>query len=112
MKTKNRKDKKLKKLYAKSFKQLNKKFLFDNDKTACLKSFVECLKYFRDLLLLKTVIDTEATRLVLATLNTAIAEFEAYNDAETEKQKNFHWDNFCSFLNSNMEEWLEFNDSI
>jgi hypothetical protein len=106
------KNKKLKNVYSKQLKRLTKKFLKDNDKTSYLTCFISYLKYIRDSILLNTVLNTNESKTVLATLNTAIAEFEAYKNAKTAKEKKFHWANFCTFLNLNMEEWLDFNDSI
>ena len=93
--------KQLNKAYIKRFKQLNKNILTTED--AGLIVFVEHLKYLRDAYIL-----TLQSADTIATLNTAIEEFEAYRKTK----KDFHWNNFCEFLKQNMKEWLAVNDSV
>lgn len=93
--------KQLNRAYTKRFKQLNKSILTAED--SGLIVFVEHLKYLRDIYII-TLQPTE----VIATLNAAIEEFEAYRTTN----KDFHWNNFCEFLKQNMKEWLAVNDSV
>ena len=65
--------------------------------------FVEHLKYLRDIYII-----TQQPVDLIATLNAAIDEFDAYQKT----QKEFHWNNFCEFVKSNMKEWLITNDSV
>lgn len=102
--------KQLNKAYKKSFNTLNKSFF--QSKTAGLSLFVEYLRYLRDLMILSAEEDLEKinnTNIRLATIITAIAEYEASIAAE---QKVFHWNNFCELVKQNMEDWLELDDSI
>ena len=105
-------DDQLTKAYKKSFKNIIK--AESDSSTLGLLFFTEHLKYLRDHLLLKNIhdIEHEPIKTNLATLNTALAEFEAYFKATESDQKKFHWTNFCDFVKLNMEEWLELNDSI
>ena len=91
----------LNKAYAKRFKQLNKTILTAD--SSGLYIFVEYLKYLRD-----TYIITQKSTEVIATLNAAIEEFEAFR----KNKKEFHWNNFCEFVKLNMKEWLVANDSV
>jgi hypothetical protein len=103
----------LNRAYEKNLKVLNKNFFEDNK--VGLDIFVEHLKYIRDCLIIKTpstLAKYEPTKTKLATLVTAIAEFEAYKTCQNNTQRVFHWNNFCEFLRLNMEEWLKSNDSI
>lgn len=88
----------LKKAYAKRLDSLNKKFF--KDQNSGLKIFIEHLKFKRDILILQP--QNGAT---LASLRTAIAEFEAFQASDEAKQKEFHWNNFCDFVKLNREEW-------
>ena len=102
--------KQLNKAYKKSFNTLNKAIL--QSKSAGLGIFVEHLRYLRDSMILSVNGDIEKvykTNTKLATIITAVAEYEASIDAE---QKIFHWNNFCELVKQNMEEWLEPNDSV
>lgn len=102
--------KQLNKAYKKSFDTLNKSFF--QSKTAGLYMFIEYLRYLRDLMILSAEGDLEKvsnTNTQLATIITAIAEYEASTSTE---QKVFHWSNFCELVKQNMEDWLELNDSI
>lgn len=76
--------------------------------------FIDYLKYIRDSIVIKakTDLDQEPLRTSLATLMTAIAEFEASLKVSDEQQKTFHWNTFCDFVKFNMEEWLLLYDSI
>ena len=91
---------KLNKAYIKRFKQLNKNMLTAN---YGLTIFVEHLKYLRD-----TYIIAQKPTDIIASLNAAIEEFEAYNQTHNE----FHWQNFCEFVKLNTKEWLAANDSV
>lgn len=102
--------KQLNRAYKKSFNTLNKSFF--QSKTTGLDMFVEYLRYLRDLMILSVDGDLEKdskTNMKLATIVTAIAEYEASIAAE---QKVFHWNNFCELVKQNMEDWLELDDSI
>ena len=91
----------LNKAYKKRFKQLNKNILVSEDSGIVV--FIEHLKYLRDIYIL-----TQKSTETIATLNTAIEEFNAYK----ETKKDFHWNNFCEFIKQNMKEWLAVNDSV
>ncbi len=95
----------LRKAYRKRLNSLNKKFF--KDPNSGLNIFVEYLKFKRDSLILQSKEDT-----CLASLITAIAEFEAYKTSEENTQKEFHWSNFCNFVKLNMEEWRIQNDTV
>jgi hypothetical protein len=95
----------LRKAYAKRINSLNKSFF--KDPNSGLKLFVEQLKFKRDILITQS-----NTCPQLASLTTAIAEFEAFQTSEEKKQKEFHWNNFCDFVKLNQEEWQVLNDSI
>lgn len=99
--------KQLNKAYKKSFNTLNKS-LFQS-KSAGLNIFIEHLRYLRDLMILSTNDDLDKINTKLATIITAVAEYEA--SVNTDK-KVFHWNNFCELVKQNMEDWLELNDSI
>ena len=102
--------KQLKNAYKKSFNTLNKSFF--QSKTVGLNMFVEYLRYLRDLMILSADEDLEKvskTNTKLATIITAIAEYEASTNIE---QRVFHWSSFCELVKQNMEDWLELNDSI
>lgn len=98
--------KKLNKAYYKRLKTLNKDFFKVN--STGLELFGMYLSYLRDKLIIESATDNAAK---IATIITAIAEFTAY-ERTTDAQKAFHWNNFCEILKYNMEEWLEFNDSV
>jgi hypothetical protein len=74
----------------------------------------EQLKYTRDFLILNNLnsLEQEPIKTNIATLATAIAEFEAFQTAQEPEQKAFHWQSFCDFVKLNMEEWTLLNDSI
>ena len=102
--------KQLNKAYKKSFKTINKSFFKSN--AIGLLSFVEYLRYLRDLAILTTKEELQSGEAAGARLNsliTAIAEFEAC--AESDK-KAFHWNSFWELVKQNMEDWLELDDSI
>lgn len=102
--------KQLNRAYKKSFATLNKSIL--QSKSAGLSIFVEHLRYLRDSMILLADGDLEKiykTNTKLATIITAVAEYEAYVDTD---QTLFHWNNFCELVKQNMEDWLELNDSI
>ena len=94
----------LNKAYHKSLKNLNTKF-FSNKNTG-LFLFIEYLKYIRDSLIIENS-DTKHDQEKLATLITAIAEFEAYNSCKDVTNKTFHWNNFCELVKQNLEEWIK-----
>ena len=96
--------------YAKSIDNLQKNFF--TDKSTGLTLFVEYLKYIRDFTVLATNNNSEEAKLKIATIITAIAEFEAYIQEQDSKRKKFHWYNFCELIKQNMEEWLKINDSV
>ena len=102
----------LNKAYRKRFNLLEDKRLTENNVGLIL--FVEHLKYIRDSIIMKNIVDIEQEPLktTLATLATAIAEFDAYMSSQESIQRIFHWNSFCDFLKLNMEEWLALNDSI
>ena len=102
--------KQLRNAYKKSFKKLNKTLV--KEKEAGIQLFIEHLKFIRDLLILSSEEDLSKINIIntkIATLNTAIAEFEA---SKTSTQKTFHWNNFCELFKQNMGDWLELNDSF
>jgi len=95
----------LRKAYKKRLNSLNKNFFKDSD--LGLKIFVEHLKFKRDILALD-----KTNKNTLTTLATAIAEFEAYQTTEDTEQKSFHWNNFCTFVRLNLEDWQTLDDSV
>jgi hypothetical protein len=95
----------LRKAYTRRLSSLNKNFF--KDPNSGLNIFVEHLKFKRDNLILQANNDA-----ALASLVTAIAEFEAYKISEESKQKEFHWNNFCDFVKLNREEWQQLNDTV
>ena len=70
---------------------------------AVLPIFIESLKYTRDVCIV-----TQKPAEVVATLTTAIDEFETYNKTK----KELHWNNFSELIRLNMKEWLVANDSV
>ena len=109
-------------MQAKEIKQLNRAYKnrFDYlqsstfvDKEAGLLLFVEYLKYLRDLIVLGEYNKkTEDSKVKTASIITAIAEFDAYKQAQESQQKTFHWNNFCELFKQNMEDWLKIDDSV
>jgi hypothetical protein len=103
--------KQLAKAYTKAFNKLQKD-VFTYKKSG-LVLFIEYLRYLRDSIILTDYgSDSENTKLRIATIIAAIAEFNTYEQKCNEEQKVFHWDNFCELLRLNMEDWLKINDSI
>jgi hypothetical protein len=103
--------KQITKAYTKAFNKLQKD-IFTNKKSG-LALFVEYLRYLRDFTVLTGYNDeSENTKLKIATLIATIAEFDAYVQMHDEKQRAFHWNNFCELLKQNMEDWLKINDSV
>lgn len=100
----------------KAYRQRLKVLTVSNNRKADagLQFFVEHLKYLRDCIILKNIhdIEQEPVKTSLATISTALTEFEAYQKATESKQKSFHWNTFCDFVKLNMEEWLKLNDSV
>jgi hypothetical protein len=102
--------KQLNKVYEITFNKLQKAIFVDTKNGLAL--FVEYLKYLRDSIVLQEPYEeSESAKLKLATIITAIAEFEAYAKA-IEQQKTFHWNNFWELIKQNMEDWLDINDTI
>jgi hypothetical protein len=102
--------KQLNRAYKTAFNCLQKSIF--TDRQCGLMLFVEYLRYLRDLIILhESYEEPESLKLKLATIVTAIAEFEAYTNAET-SQRAFHWNNFCELLKQNMEGWLDINDTV
>lgn len=95
----------LRKAYIKRLNLLNKNFF--KDPNVGLIILVEQLKFKRDNLIIQSDNKTE-----LASLATAIAEFEAFQISEEKSKKKFHWNNFCDFVKLHMEDWQRLNDSI
>ena len=109
-------------MIAKEVKQLNKaynnrfnylqKSIFVN-KDAGLVLFIEYLKYLRDsIVLAEYSSELESSKTKIATIITAIAEFDAYKQTKDNQQKNFHWNNFCELFKQNMEDWLKIDDPV
>jgi hypothetical protein len=107
---------------AKEINQLNKayknrfnyleKCIFINKETGPTL-FVEYLKYLRDSIVLTEYNkESENSKVKMASIITAIAEFEAYKQTQDSQQKTFHWNNFCELLKQNMEDWLKIDDSV
>lgn len=101
---KNNQFKLLKKAYSKNLTNLNKNFF--NNPYIGLVSFVQYLRYLRDIHIIK---DTESVE--AATLTATIAEFEAYLNCNKDRST-FHWESFWELVKQNMEEWLEVNDTV
>lgn len=104
--------KELCKAYSKRIKQLNKKFFTANDTGLVL--FVEYLRYLRDLQIVTApgnIYESEDTKYNIASLITAIAEFDASRSC-SEEQRQFHWDNFMELTRQNFMEWIKFNDTV
>lgn len=109
-------------MYLKELKQLEKAYLaainnrqksFFSDKSCGFSLFVEYLRYLRDYsILTKYDATDEATKVMIATVTAAVAEFDAYINESDVTHKKFHWNNFCELLKQNMEDWLKLNDSI
>ena len=103
--------KQLNKTYNNRFNFLQKS-IFINKETGLLL-FVEYLKYLRDLVVLNEYNKaTEYSKVKMASVVAAIAEFDAYRQAQDHQQKTFHWNSFCELLKQNMEDWLNIDDSI
>ena len=103
-------------------KQLNKAYndrfsfiqqdIFVN-RAAGLTLFIEYLKYLRDSIVLNEYDKAcEGSKIKIASIITAIAEFDAYTQAQDNQQKTFHWNSFCELFKQNMEDWLKIDDSI
>lgn len=95
----------LRKAYTRRLNSLNKNFF--KDQNSGLNIFVEYLRFKRDNLILDNT-----NKNALTTLVVAIKEFEAYQTTEDTKQKSFHWNNFCTFVRLNMEDWQTLDDSV
>lgn len=105
-------NKQLEKIYRKKFSTLYKTFY--QDTTVGLKLFIEYLRYLSKLITCD-INDEDSIQKTLAKLSIitiTIAEYEAYEKETNEKQKLFHWNNFCEMLKQNMGEWLIVNDTV
>ena len=116
-------DKSLKTYHADNFKSL----------TNCMDYFVTYLKFMRDYYILTEpfVTDSGEENLKIASLATAISEYENYQMCEHKyygfdgtniiykvegtseevqqkytREKTFHWDNFWNLVRLNMEDWM------
>ena len=99
------------KVYKYRLNFLQKNF-FVNKETG-LALFVEHLKYLRDTIVLSEYnIGAENSKIKIASIIAAIAEFDAYKQASDNQQKSFHWNSFCELLTQNMEDWLKIDDSV
>ena len=103
---------KLDKAYRKNFKELSKYF-FGNRETGLI-FFIEYLRYLRDHFIIESnsLPEEDPAKIKLATLVTAIAEFDAYLLDKDTSKKVFHWNNFCELVKLNMEDWINSNDSV
>ena len=103
--------KQLNKAYSKKVKLLNKNFT--KDATTGLSIFVEQLKHLRDTLIIKSASNiSNDIEVRIASIITAVTEFEAYQKSEEKAKKIFHWNNFWEFVKIGMEDWLILNDTI
>lgn len=103
--------KQLNKAYNSRFNHLQKA-IFVN-KEAGLLLFTEYLKYLRDsIILTEHGKYSENSKIKVASIITAIAEFDAYKQAQDPQQKVFHWKTFCELFKQNMEDWLKIDDSV
>lgn len=101
----------LNKAYKNRFDYLQKSIFVNKD--AGLGLFIEYLKYLRDSLILNEYNkEYESSKVKMASIIAAIAEFEAYKQIQDSQQKTFHWNNFCELLKQNMEDWLKIDDSV
>ena len=83
------------------------------DAHAGITFFVEYLRYLRDSIILNQyAYETEESKMKIASIVAAVAEFDAYMQAQDSLQKTFHWSNFCELLKQNMEDWLNIDDSV
>jgi hypothetical protein len=106
------KDKKqLDKAYENRFNCLQKSIFIN--KNSGLLLFVEYLKYLRDNIILTDYNKTsESSKIRVASIIAAVAEFEAYRQTQDNLQKTFHWNTFCELFKQNMEDWLKIDDSV
>ena len=103
--------KQLNKAYNARFNCLQKSIFVNKD--AGLALFIEYLKYLRDSIVLNEYnTESEASKIKIASIIAAIAEFEAYKQTQDIKQKTFHWNSFCELFKQNMEDWLKIDDSV
>ena len=103
--------KQLNKAYSNKFAMLQKSLFTDIHSGLVL--FAEYLKYVRDFTILaEFYCESDNTELKLASIMAALAEFDAYAQVEDDKQKIFHWNNFCELIKQNMEAWLKIDDSV
>ena len=103
--------KQLKNAYSTRFNLLYKSIFVNKD--AGILFFIEYLKYLRDSIVLTEYgNESEDSKVKIASIIAAIAEFEAYGQAHELQQKAFHWNNFCELFKQNMEDWLKIDDSV
>ena len=127
--------KQLKKAYNARLKLLNDKKFLEDVGTGVL-ILVEKLRYLRDRIIIEDIGANDVEHEVLedpfaefaepsateelnepdddivASLILALAEFEAYQQCEDMKQRNFHFNAFWELVKINMEEWLALNDTV
>ena len=71
------------------------------------------MRYLRDSIVLGEYNSTaEDSKVKIASIITAIAEFDAYKQTQDSQQKAFHWNNLCELIKQNMEDWLKIDDSV
>ena len=128
--------------FTKEFKQLCQTYdkVLKNDHSTNFKSltnpmgyFVDYLKFMRDYYILTEplVLESGEENLKIATIATAVSEYEQYQSCEHKyygfngekviykipgtreevqqqynKEKNFHWNNFWNLVRLNMEDWM------
>lgn len=92
----------LQKAYSKQLKSLSKDF-FENP-AASSKIFILYLKYLRDSKTIQIANINQDENILI--LNAAIAEFDAFVKYPDSEQADFHLQNFCELLKSNLKEWL------
>ena len=103
--------KQLRRAYHSKFNFLQNNIFLSKD--AGLVLFVEYLKYLRDLIVLNEYnMESKYSKVKVAFIIAAIAEFEAYKQTQDIQQKTFHWNNFCELFKQNMEDWLKVDDSV
>jgi hypothetical protein len=101
----------LNKAYKNRFNCIQKSIFIN--KEAGLLLFVEYLKYLRDSIVVNEYTQKyEDSKVKMASIITATAEFDAYRQARDNKQKAFHWNNFCELFKQNMGDWLKIDDSV
>ena len=103
--------KQLNKAYKNRLNSIQKSFF--EDRHAGLMLFREYLRYLRDSIIISEYNNgLENSKVKMATITAAVAEFDAYLQTLNDKQKTFHWNTFCELLKQNMEDWLNIDDSV